>query len=132
MNQLVDLISSISLNQLIDTMVIKVIAGILLFFLSLLIKPIRTRIINLFKRLIGRERHSVIVKCKVYPKGRYREKGIPFEIELPYEDISEDSMPITKSNDLIIAEINRKYGRTFSPYENDLNEVYITKKKYYV
>jgi len=118
------------INGLIEKAIITIIFAVILFA----IKPIRIRVIKwfkkMFKKITGREKHSVIVTGYVFKKGQYNNKDLyfNFEIELPYRDISEDVMPISESTALILKEVNHKYHKDFYPSGYDLNKVVVKKK----
>jgi hypothetical protein len=63
-------------------------------------------------------------ECMVNVNGKihYNGRSMDYDIELPYESITETAMPIPESTKLIIDEINRKYKENF-PYSSFLNPV---------
>ncbi|MCU5281490.1 hypothetical protein [Bacillus thuringiensis] len=51
----------------------------------------------------------------VYGKVGLGKEETPYSIELPYENITQSTMPIEQSDKLIVDAINKKYG-TNHPY----------------
>ena len=106
----------------------KFVIGVIFFFVALIFKPLLLRIWGKvwkwFKRKTGRMKYSVIVTGKVYHEGSQRgQQGFPFEVELPYKDVSEDSMPAEESDQLIYSAINKKYGTDFFRARYKMNYV---------
>ncbi|MCE7792643.1 hypothetical protein K8O68_09470 [Salipaludibacillus sp. CUR1] len=99
----------------------------------LVFKPLKKPVTKLIKRLKGKERHSVIVRCKVV--ARYNSNGGGknlYEVELPYKDISGDSMTLEESTQLIMQAINNKYGCSFNRHDYALNHLSYKKKTFYL
>jgi hypothetical protein len=104
--------------------------------LSFCFKPVRkkfkkTKFYSFIMRKLGKERYKVIISGSVFHKSNLRNEICTFEVELPYKDISEDAMPISRSNDLILKEVNKKYGCKFNTLENSLNNISYRKVTYY-
>jgi hypothetical protein len=102
----------------------------------LLFKPVRrrlkkTKLYSFIMRTLGKEQYKVIVTGKIFNKSNLRNELCSFEVELPYKDISERSMPIDQSNELIIREVNKKYGKTFNSWECWLNNISCDNITYY-
>ncbi|PFA06621.1 hypothetical protein [Bacillus cereus] len=57
---------------------------------------------------------------KVYGEVNYGKDAMPYNIELPYEDITQSAMPIEQSTVLIVDAINKKYGTNY-PYSVSLS-----------
>lgn len=89
------------------------------------LKPKKEKFIRWVKRKQGREKRVTVVSVRLFENGRTGEKrsGLPYEVELPYESIDENSMSIEESDRLIIEAINKKYGKNYSPRGVALNNV---------
>ncbi|HLR42528.1 MAG TPA: hypothetical protein VK067_04685 [Pseudogracilibacillus sp.] len=128
---------SILANELLMKAVVTIIFSLILF----MFKPIRERLIRYFKKITNKIQYSVNVKGyitflnsnhNVY--NFYSEKSenrFYYEVELPFEDISEDSMPIDESNHLIYEAIKYKYGKDLSSKGGMLNITQIKKIEKY-
>ncbi|WP_227936029.1 hypothetical protein [Alkalihalobacillus deserti] len=114
----------------------KIVIALVVGLLSFCFKPVRekfkkTKLYSFIMRKLGKERYKVIITGSVFHKSNQRNEICTFEVELPYKDISEDSMPISRSNDLIIKEVNKKYGRKFNTSEYWLNHIGCRNVTYY-
>lgn len=123
------LLSELNWESLLSGLFSKVVITVLFLPLPLIFKPIRVRIIKFLKRITGRTKYSVIVSGNIYPNYAMMTKDhrFPFEIELPYKDISEKAMPIAESDQLIYNAVNRKYGTNFYANEYHMNPVNVKK-----
>ena len=61
-------------------------------------------------------------------ENRLEKPSLKFQIELPYEDISENSMPLSESTRLIYTAITEKYGYPSLEYRTRLNNVKVKKE----
>ena len=125
MDRITDALSNI---DILEGLFEKIVIGVIFFFIVLLFKPLLlkvwAKVWKWWKRKTGRMKYSVIVTGKVYTRyGSRWEEGFKFEVELPYKDVSEDSMPADESNDLIYSAINRKYEKDFYDNKNTMNHV---------
>lgn len=114
----------------------KLFLTVLCGLLMLLFKPVRrglkkTKLYSFVMRTLGKERYKVIVTGQIFNKSNLRNKLCSFEVELPYKDISDQSMPIDQSNELIILEVNKKYGKNFNSWECSLNNIRCNNITYY-
>jgi hypothetical protein len=114
----------------------KIVITLVVGLLAFCFKPVRkkfkkTKLYSFIMRKLGKERYKVIVTGSVFHKSNKRNEICTFEVELPYKDISEDSMPISRSENLIIKEVNKKYGRKFNTSEYWLNNIGIRSVTYY-
>lgn len=104
---------------------ILILAGMILFFLKKpLLKWLYKR--DLFRwvmRKTGKEKHKVIVKGRIHPRGDLRNYEMEFEIELPYKSISQPAMELDKSDELIFNAVNKKYGKLYNTRDYYLNNV---------
>jgi hypothetical protein len=104
---------------------------IMLFFKPIRIRLKKTKLYSFIMRKLGKERYKVIVTGRIFHNSNLRSEICYFEVELPYKDISENAMPIDQSNDLIIREVNKKYGKNFSSREHFLNNIACKNVTYY-
>lgn len=123
------LLSELSWEALVSGLFLKAIIGVLFIALAFIFKPVRIKGMKWLKKVTGRTKYSVVVTGRVYPKQTRMSKseGFPFEIELPYKDVSEHSMPIQESDSLIYSAINQKYAKDFYSNGYSMNHVKIRK-----
>jgi len=129
---------SILLNELLMKTIVTVIFSIILF----MFKPIRERLTRYFKKITGKIQYFVTVSGYIVFINPNRnihnffsekaEKRFYYKVELPYKDISEDTMPLEESNHLIYEAIKYKYGNDYSDKGGMLNITYIEKYKKYI
>ena len=125
MDWIVDAFSNI---DLLTGLFEKSVIGAIFFVIVWIFKPILLKawlkLWKWFKRKTGKMKYSVIVTGKVYHEGSQRgQQGFSFEVELPYKDVSEDSMPVEESDQLIYSAINKKYGTDFFRARYKMNYV---------
>src|SRR5699024_2359477 len=118
--------------------IVTVIFSIILF----MFKPIRERLTRYFKKITGKIQYFVTVSGYIVFINPNRnihnffsekaEKRFYYKVELPYKDISEDTMPLEESNHLIYEAIKYKYGNDYSDKGGMLNITYIEKYKKYI
>lgn len=123
------LLSELTWESLLSGLFLKFVIAVLFLFVTLIFKPIRVRILKFLKRITGRTKHSIIVSGNIYPNyaRMTKEHRFPFEIELPYKDISDKAMPIAESDQLIYNAVNQKYGTKFYASEYHMNPVNVKK-----
>lgn len=124
-----DILLGISWKDLLSSLFLKILTASIFLPITLLFRPVRTRALKWLKKVTGRTKYSVIVTGRIYPQYTPMEKrgGFPFEVELPYKDISEDSMPIRESDNLIYSAVNQKYGEDFYSNGYSMNHVSVRK-----
>ncbi|WP_141499489.1 hypothetical protein [Bacillus toyonensis] len=114
----------------------KIFIGLISGLIMLFFKPVRrrfkkTKLYSFIMKKLGKERYKVIVTGRIFHNSNLRSEMCSFKVELPYKDISQNAMPIDQSNDLIIGEVNKKYGKKFSSREHFLNNIACKNVTYY-
>lgn len=89
------------------------------------LKPKKEKFIRWIKRKQGKEKYVTVVSTKLFEDGGMGEdkEGLPYEVELPYESISERAMSMEEAQRLIVQAINKKYGKNYDPKQVFLNNV---------
>lgn len=129
------------MSTLLNELLIKVIVTLVFSGILFAFKPIRKRLIKYFKKITGKIEYSVTIKGYIIFVNRNRgihnffseqsEERFYYEVELPFKDISENTMPIDESNYLIYKAIKYKYGKNLSNKGGILNITHIKSNEKY-